>query len=271
MTDTTDELVQRALDGDRAAVHAIVASLQTSIYGIAIRMLWNRADAEDATQEILIRIVTRLSQFQRGSRLETWAYRIAVNYLLDVKRSPVERMKLGFVELGADLGTGLGDDGPAETERSVLVEEVKIGCTLAMLQCLDRPHRAAYVLGEILGLSTVDASAALGIDASTYRKRLERSRDKIEAFAREHCGLVSDAAPCRCNRRVPTALAIKRVNQDDLQLARGATSVADLRGLVRAVEHARHALELHRSSQPRPSDVDFANRVMLSLGTTLLA
>ena len=55
-------------------------------------MLWNREDAEDATQEILVRAVTRLAQFDFRSALKTWVYRIAVNYILDVKKSPVKRI-----------------------------------------------------------------------------------------------------------------------------------------------------------------------------------
>ena len=70
--------------------------LQGDIYGLALRMLWNREDAEDATQEILVRAVTRLAQFDFRSKLKTWVYRIAVNYILDVKKSPVERLHLTF-------------------------------------------------------------------------------------------------------------------------------------------------------------------------------
>lgn len=61
---------------------------------------------------------------------------------------------------------------PAETERSLLIEEVKVGCTLAMLQCLDRPHRLAYVLGEILETPGPEAAEALGISLELFRKRL---------------------------------------------------------------------------------------------------
>ena len=68
-------------------------------------MLWNREDAEDATQDILVRVVTRLSQFDFRSWLKTWVYRVAVNYILDVKKSPVERMHL-------DLSTGSPTTSP---------------------------------------------------------------------------------------------------------------------------------------------------------------
>jgi RNA polymerase sigma factor (sigma-70 family) len=93
---TLEELARQALDGDRDALDSLLRSLQGDLYGLALRMLWNREDAEDATQEILVRIVTRLSQFNFESRVKTWAYRVAVNYILDSKKSAVERLHGGF-------------------------------------------------------------------------------------------------------------------------------------------------------------------------------
>ena len=127
-----EDLARLALDGDRDAVERLVGQLQGDIYGLALRMLWNREDAEDATQEILVRAVTRLAQFDFRSKLKTWVYRIAVNYILDVKKSAAERMHLTFAQFADDLAEGLSSAGPADTERSLLTEEVKIGCTLGM-------------------------------------------------------------------------------------------------------------------------------------------
>lgn len=262
-----EALVRLALDGDRAAVGRLVTSIQDDVYGLAIRMMWVRSDAEDATQEILVRIVTRLSQFDFRSAFRTWVYRVAVNYLLDARKSAVERLHLSFRRMGEDLEEGLSAEGPADAERSTLVEEVKVGCTLAMLQCLDRPHRIAYVLGELLELSAADAADALGIDPAAFRKRLERSRGRIEAFVRERCGLVADEAPCQCNRRVPAALRLGRIRPDDIHFASGEVSFVEVRSMVRRVEVARRALEVHRSSIPRPADVDFARRVVEAMSS----
>jgi RNA polymerase sigma factor (sigma-70 family) len=178
---TLEDLAQRAVDGDRDALDRVVRDLQNDIYGLALRMLWNREDAEDATQEILVRAVTRLAQFDFRSKLKTWVYRIAVNYILDVKKSSVERMHLTFERFADDLAEGLSSDGPTDAERSLLTEEVKIGCTLGMLQCLDRPHRLAYVLGEILDLAGPDAAEALAISPALFRKRLQHARIAIES------------------------------------------------------------------------------------------
>src|SRR5512133_225379 len=104
---TLEEITRSALDGDRDALDTLVRALQGDIYGLALRMLWNREDAEDATQEILIRIVTHLSQFGFKSQLKTWAYRVAVNYVLDVKKSAIERLHLSFERFAEDLEAGI--------------------------------------------------------------------------------------------------------------------------------------------------------------------
>jgi RNA polymerase sigma factor (sigma-70 family) len=267
MNDATpvEELARSAIAGDRAALEALVRALQVDIFALTLRMLWNREDAEDATQEILVRTITRLSGFDFRSHLKTWVYRVAVNYLLDAKKSSVERMNLNFVRLSDDLLEGLSTDGPAESERSVLVEEVKIGCTLAMLQCLDRPHRLAYILGEILDLPGPEVAEALGIDAAVLRKRLERARSDVLTFAQSYCGLVSDSADCQCHRRVPAAVRLGRARPDALDFAERAVSFDDVRTAVRRAGEARLALEVHRSSRPRESSVGLIRRIITAI------
>ncbi len=262
---TLEELARRAVAGDRDAVSEVVRGLQGPVYALAIRMLWRREDAEDATQEILVRVITRLSRFDFRSRLSTWAYRVATNYLLDVKKSCVERQKLTFAEFADDLAVGLSVDGPPDAERSVLTAEVRIGCTLGMLQCLDRPHRIAYILGEILDLPAPEAAEALDLEPAAFRKRLQRARAAIEAFTASYCGLVNDDAGCRCSRRVPAAVALGRVAPDALSFADRAASFEEARAVVRRVEAARRVLEVHRSSSPRGSRVDYARLVASAL------
>jgi RNA polymerase sigma factor (sigma-70 family) len=259
---TIEDIARRALDGDREALDALVRALQDDLYGLALRMLWNREDAEDATQEILIRIVTHLSQFGFKSRLRTWAYRVAVNYVLDVKKSATERLHFSFERFADDLGSGLRPESASDTEQSLLIDEVKVGCSLAMLQCLDRPHRAAYLLGEVMEFSGHEAAEVLAISPELFRKRLQHAREAVLGFLRSHCGLVSDAAPCRCHRRVPPASLEGADEARPLQFARRATSFLEARALVRTVDEARWALEVHRTSLPRGTSVDFAQRLL---------
>jgi RNA polymerase sigma factor (sigma-70 family) len=262
---TLEDVATRAMAGDRDALDQLVRDLQADVYGLALRMLWNREDAEDATQEILVRVVTRLAQFDFRSKLRTWVYRIAVNHILDVKKSPVERMHLTFERFAEDLADGLSSDGPTDAERSLLTEEVKVGCTFGMLQCLDREHRLAYVFGEILELSGPEAADALGIAPALFRKRLQHARTAIVSFTRTYCGLASDTAACACHRRVPAALRAGRIREQAVDFAGKASSYRETHSYVRRVEEARWALEVHRSSQPRPSSIDFARRLVRTL------
>ena len=262
---TIEDLAKEAIDGDRDAVEQLVRDLQGDVYGLALRMLWNREDAEDATQEILVRVVTRLAQFDFRSKLKTWVYRIAVNYILDVKKSPVERMQFTFERFAADLAEGLSSDGPSEAERSLLTEEVKIGCTLGMLQCLDRPHRLAYVVGEILELSGPEAADVLAIAPALFRKRLQHARTAIMSFTSTYCGLASETAACACHRRVPAALRIGRIREGAPDFADHARSYRETRAFVRQVEEARWALQVHRGNHPRSSSVDFTRRLISAL------
>src|SRR5262252_9967437 len=90
-TDLEDRaLVACAQEGDREALEALVRRHQAWIYNIAVRMLYHPQDAEDATQEILIKALTQLSSFEGRSSFRTWLYRIVVNHLLNTRRSRVE-------------------------------------------------------------------------------------------------------------------------------------------------------------------------------------
>jgi hypothetical protein len=171
----------------------------------------------------------------------------------------------GIRSFAEGLTHGLDLEAPAETERLLLIEEVKIGCTFGMLQCLDRSHRLAYVLGEIMELSGPDAAEVLEISADLFRKRLQNARSAIITFTRTYCGLASDTAACRCNRQLPAALRAGKVHAGACSFAGKASSFDEVRTMVRQVEEARWALEVHCSNQPRASSVDFARRLMETL------
>lgn len=178
---TLEDAARQAIAGDKEALNQLVTTIQGDLYGLALRMLCNRDDAEDATQEILIRIVTRLSQFDFRSKLKTWAYRVAVNYILDVKKSAVERLHMSFEQMAEEITGGLSQNAPQDAEQSLLVEEVKIGCSLGMLQCLEHIH--CYCKGARTSLNQAWASVAVikamasemaWSNASVLRGRLER-------------------------------------------------------------------------------------------------
>lgn len=207
------ELVALAVGGDKTALENVVRSLQDPLYRLALRMVLRPSDAEDATQEILIRVMTRLASWRGEATLLTWSYRVGVNYLLNLRRqSPHEAGAVTLEEFREDLADGLASADYAGPDADLLAEEVRLGCTQAVLQCLDRDERIAFVLGSIFELPSADAAWILEITPAAYRKRLERVRQKIRSFMDSTCGIVNPDAHCRCSRRVEKAIELGRVN-----------------------------------------------------------
>jgi RNA polymerase sigma factor (sigma-70 family) len=235
-------LVSRAAGGDGEALEAVLSAIKDDVYRLSVRMLWHPGDAEDATQEILIKVMTRLGGFRGDAAFSTWVYRVAVNHLLTTRQRRAERAAMSFDAFAEDLATGL--DEPYEAgavDAGLLAEEVKVGCTQGMLLCLDRPHRAAYILGEVFGLSGEEAASILQIEPAAYRKRLSRSRARLQGFMRGHCGLLDEANACRCARRVGAAIRHGRLDPDDLLFARG------VRDGVRRMDRLHDAAAVFRS------------------------
>ncbi|WP_419994613.1 RNA polymerase sigma factor [Streptomyces boninensis] len=206
-------LVARAVDGDTAALEEVVTRLQDPLYRLALRMTARPADAEDAVQDILIRVITRLATFRGEAALLTWAYRVGVNHLLNLRRkSPQEQAELTFDEFAEGLARGLAPADYAGPEAELLATEVRLTCTQALVQCLDRTERVAYVLGEVFALPSAEAAWIMDATPAAYRKRLERARTRIRAFLGSNCGLVNKSAACRCARRVESAVGVGRID-----------------------------------------------------------
>jgi hypothetical protein len=137
---------------------------------------------------------------------------VATRYLLDRRRTGVEMVGWSFDAFADDLAAGLGAAPSAQPDAELLAEEVRLGCTLGMLQCLDRDHRLAYILGEVFELPSPEAAELAGVTAATHRKRLSRARAALRDFVRDHCGIVDPANPCRCARRVDRAVEVGRID-----------------------------------------------------------
>jgi RNA polymerase sigma factor (sigma-70 family) len=148
------------------------------MYNIALRMLYHPQDAEDATQEILVKVMTRLSSFEGRSSFRTWLYRIVVNHVLNMKRGRVEHASTEFASYGAALDAtpdlDLADSKEASAEIRILVTETMLSCTSGMLLCLDREQRLSYILGAIFEVSDTLAAEVLEISPENFRQRLAR-------------------------------------------------------------------------------------------------
>lgn len=209
---TLEALVEQAKAGDRRALEQLIRRIQDSIYGLALRMLYHPADAEDASQEILIQIITHLDRFEGRSSFLTWAYRVASNHLLNTRKRRAEKMNLSFEY----FSQGIARNRPSaeagalsEGERNLLAKEVKLVCTQAMLLSLRRDIRLAFILGEIFGASSQEGADILDITPETFRQRLSRGRKQIRDFMITKCSLVVPGNPCNCARLIERLVDMK--------------------------------------------------------------
>jgi RNA polymerase sigma factor, sigma-70 family len=249
------ELVAAAQQGSRTALETLVRSMQRPVFNLAIRMLAHGPDAEDATQEILIKVITHLGDVIEAEAAGAWAFRIACRHLVHArKQGTLETHRLTFKGFATDLDDGLEDlpdNSAKDAETQMMIEEIKIGCTLALLTCLSRSLRAAYILGEIFELTDTEAASALEIDAAAFRQRLRRARSLVVGFVEARCGIVSPTAKCRCDRRVMQALRLGRVERGRPGTPPAETpapSIAEVRANVEKLERGRAAAALMRSN-----------------------
>lgn len=254
--------IEAARLGSRAALETVLRAAERPIYNLALRMLAHRADAEDATQEILIKFVTHLGSLREVEAAGAWALRIACRHLVETrKRGRIEEMRLTFRGFAADLDTGatpLADAEISEVETALAIEEVKVGCTLAMLTCLGREARIAYLLGDVFEMTDSEAASVLVLSRDAYRQRLRRARAVVQSFVQAHCGLVSEQATCRCERRVCAAIARGRVHpgRSEFGIIEPVPVDADqLRAQIGRLEQGRRAAALMRSNPDFPSQV----------------
>ena len=240
-----DALVAGARSGDREALEALVQRHQPWIYNIAVRMLYHPQDAEDATQEILVKAVTGLATFEGRSRFRTWLYRIVVNHVLNIKRGRREREAVTFQCYGHGLDATPDLDPPDErtapADVHLLVDEARITCTAGMLLCLDREQRLIYILGEIFAVPDAVGAELLGTSRDNFRQRLARARRDLHSFMHDKCGLVNRANPCRCARKTRGFIDAGYVDPERLLFA--GARVQEVRAMARAKASALTALD----------------------------
>jgi RNA polymerase sigma factor (sigma-70 family) len=216
-----DSVARRAADGDREALTTLVREIQHPMYRLALRFLGDPHDAQDATQEILIRIVTHLGSFEGRSKFTTWAYTVATRSLLRAKQGMVESSVLGADQFAALLDAGMGevDTTLEEAEYRLLCEEVRIGCTYGMLLCIPRDQRAAYLLGDVAGLTDVEGAEVLECTREAFRQRVSRARRTLRRVIDNRCGLIDPQNPCRCGRQIASSERAGILRRGHLPLA----------------------------------------------------
>lgn len=213
------ELIKKCLEGDKKSIEELIHSIQELVFNLTLRFLWNRMDAEDATQEILLKVITNLSKFNGQSKFQTWVYRITTNYLINQKQTKIETVLTSFDIYSDDLQNYKAPLEYNLPDKVLLEKEMKVSCTLAMLQCLNREQRLTFILGSILKINSKIGAIISDTTPENFRKRLEQSRKILANFLDTNCGIYNPTNKCRCSNRINTAITCGRIQKDNLNFA----------------------------------------------------
>lgn len=214
-------LVQKATAGDKDALEELITEVQDLVFNLSLRMLGTFPDAQDATQDILLKLITHLSSFRGESAFTTWVFSIAVNHLKNYKKHMFAHAPLSFEFYGNDIENADIANVPDLTqnvEKELLAEELKMSCTNVMLQCLDAESRCVFILGTMFHLDSRIAGELLEMTPEAYRQKLSRTRRKMADFLQQYCGEYG-GGQCRCNNRVNYAIQCHRIDPGRLDYA----------------------------------------------------
>ena len=233
-------LIQKATAGDKSSLETVILNIQDLVFNLSLRMLGTFPDAEDASQDILLKVMTHLSSFKGESSFSTWVFRIAINHLKDYKKHMFAQFPLSFEFYGDDIRNAKTEDIPDLTqnvEQAILAEELKLSCTNVMLQCLDTESRCIFILGTMFKVDSRIAGDILGITPEAYRQRLSRVRKKMADFLTEYCGEYGKGK-CHCADRVNYAIQSHRIHPTQLyfQTAVSSEVMLDVKGAMEEID-----------------------------------
>ncbi len=184
MQSISKDILIRASEGDMEAFEKIYKAACGFVYSVALRIVNNRSDAQEVTQDVFLKIYKNLKKFQFRSSFKTWVYRITTNTALNAYRKRSKEIsRRGDYNIAIKSAAIAG-----ETEKAVDKENSQrlLG---SLLNMLNPDQRACIVLREIEGLNYKEIAEVLKININTVRSRLKRAREILLTRSKE--GVIS--------------------------------------------------------------------------------
>ncbi len=177
-TEATGQAIQAARAGDLAAFDLLMRRHERLVLGTALRLLGKMEDAQDASQEVFLRLYRNLGKLPACENLAGWLYRVTVNVCHDARAK--RRDETSVDDAGAELASPGADPQQAATrnERQRVLE--------LSLRLLSEKQRVALVLRDLEGLPTADVAQILGTSAATVRSQIFHARIKIRGFVERY-------------------------------------------------------------------------------------
>lgn len=221
------DLRSSALAGDKKTLEQLINRHYKFIYNVVFKMVMEKADAEDVTQEIIIKLITNLSKFRGESSFRTWLYRIVTNHILNMNKKHCEVNIGTFDDYGNELDRMANSDFAGKSitpEKQAILNEVKYSCTAGMLMCLDREQRLIFIMGAIFEIDHNLGAEILTISKDNFRQRLSRAKHQLTQFMDNKCGLINKQNPCRCNKKARAFMEAGIVNPENFQFNKDFTT-----------------------------------------------
>ncbi len=211
-------LLQQAKEGSRLALEKLVRNHQRFIYNVALKFVRDADEAADLTQEVLIIMITKLTQFKANSSFRTWLYRIVANHFIKSKKRKSELQVSSFEQYGEFLDTAYTTEEMTAEEHiryNDLITDTRNRCMTGMLLCLDKEQRMVFILGAIFKIKSASAARILNITAENFRQQLSRAKADLFQFMENKCGLINPANPCRCSKKTKGLIQEGKVDSKD--------------------------------------------------------
>ena len=174
-------MVQRSQNGDPSAFNELLLKYRNRVMGVAVRMLGDRAEAEDLAQDVFVKVYHALNGFRGESLFSTWLYRITANSCLNHRKKQKHEIQLAR---GFDGLALIPSDGASNPHSLLEKKELTLLLEKA-IQALPRERRIILILRDIEGLSYEQIGETLGVELGTVRSRLHRARLEVQASIKE--------------------------------------------------------------------------------------
>ncbi|MFO7569968.1 MAG: RNA polymerase sigma factor [Smithellaceae bacterium] len=211
--------IAQALQGDSNALEDLILHHQAWIFNIALTMTGDMGSAEDVTQEVLIKIITKLSAYNpQKAAFRTWLYRIVVNHILNMKENKKELFFARMVKNNEDRFINNQPDRriTVRGQNDKFSEETKASCILCVLLCLGRKERMVFTLAVIFDVTDKVGAEICEMSRGNFRQLLSRSRKKVYQYFVNHCSLFNENNPCTCANQTEYLIQSGMMNPERL-------------------------------------------------------
>lgn len=260
MTDSDQqELLEKLCNGDKSSFDLLYQTYSAQVYTLAFRMLGNKEEAQDITQETFIQVFNNIRQFKGDCQLYTWVYTIAKNLCY---RALQNRKKSSFHSLEILVHSASHAAGSDYTglEKKLLTDQVKEGCLAGLLRCLSLQQRIAFILHILLGLPVKEIAKIIEKSEGATKVLVHRARQNLKNYLCSNCSLYNAGNPCHCENLIDFSLKQGWIARPAGDVADQENTI-DTRVIAQEIEGVRRIALLYRDLAEKQPPGDLQQQI----------